>query len=281
VTVPEKQAKKRTKALPKANALKPRDTESDAPVPAKGGNWLEREAAELGPQLARPIKESVERWGERRVRFGVKFSASEEETGSLRLEPDFGGRVGFCFRQMDAFGTTSNEFAAHSIGRLADVARRQGQRFATEGDLNAALAVVDGVRPDNEIEAMLAMQMFAAHDSAMDMMNRAKQADTMEALQNYASIATKMQRTFVAQLEALAKLRRGGEQTVRVEHVHVHAGGQAIVGHVTHPGGGTQEKIGQSHEADTRAVVFAPGSPVWSDDPERHGMPEGRYEGQD
>src|SRR3712207_9415284 len=41
------------------------------------------------------------------------------------------------------------------------------------------------------------------------------------------------QRTFVQQVETLAKLRRGGEQKVTVEHVHVHAGGQAVVGAVT------------------------------------------------
>ena len=35
-------------------------------------------------------------------------------------------------------------------------------------------------------------------------------------------MAIKLLRTYTAQLEALAKLRRGGEQTVRVEHVHVH-----------------------------------------------------------
>ena len=35
------------------------------------------------------------------------------------------------------------------------------------------------------------------------------------------------------QIEALAKLKRGGEQTVRVEHVHVYPGGQAIVGKVS------------------------------------------------
>ena len=35
-------------------------------------------------------------------------------------------------------------------------------------------------------------------------------------------MAIKLPRTYTAQLEALAKLRRGGEETVRVEHVHVH-----------------------------------------------------------
>lgn len=37
----------------------------------------------------------------------------------------------------------------------------------------------------------------------------------------------KLLKVFAGHLELLAKLKRGGEQTVRVEHVHVHAGGQA------------------------------------------------------
>jgi hypothetical protein len=37
-------------------------------------------------------------------------------------------------------------------------------------------------------------------------------------------------RTFTAQTEALTKIKRDGEQTVRGEHVHVYPGGQANVG---------------------------------------------------
>ncbi len=35
------------------------------------------------------------------------------------------------------------------------------------------------------------------------------------------------------QVEALRRLRQGGSQVVRVEHVHVNEGGQAIAGNVT------------------------------------------------
>ena len=63
----------------------------------------------------------------------------------------------------------------------------------------------------------------------------------------YGNVASKLLRTYTAQVEALAKLRRKGEQKVRVEHVHVHPGGQAIVGAVNHTpgpgiGGGETEK---------------------------------------
>ena len=47
----------------------------------------------------------------------------------------------------------------------------------------------------------------------------------------------------VSQVEALKRYRTGGEQTVRVEHVTVNEGGQAIVGNVTHGGRGSPEKM--------------------------------------
>ena len=40
-------------------------------------------------------------------------------------------------------------------------------------------------------------------------------------------------RTFATQVEALKKYRSKGEQHCTVEHVHVHSGGQAVVGAVT------------------------------------------------
>jgi hypothetical protein len=37
-------------------------------------------------------------------------------------------------------------------------------------------------------------------------------------------------RAYAAQVEALRRLRNGGSQTFRVEHVYVNEGGQAIIG---------------------------------------------------
>jgi hypothetical protein len=39
-------------------------------------------------------------------------------------------------------------------------------------------------------------------------------------------------RVYVSQVEALRRLRHGGSQFVRVEHVHVNEGGQAVIGNV-------------------------------------------------
>ena len=48
-----------------------------------------------------------------------------------------------------------------------------------------------------------------------------------------ASAAARLLRAYVTQVEALRRLRNGGSQTVRVEHVHVNEGGQALIGNVS------------------------------------------------
>ena len=47
-----------------------------------------------------------------------------------------------------------------------------------------------------------------------------------------ASAAARLLRAYATQVEALRRLRNGNSQTVRVEHVHVNEGGQAIIGNV-------------------------------------------------
>ena len=51
----------------------------------------------------------------------------------------------------------------------------------------------------------------------------------------------KLARTYAGQMESLKRYRSQGQQTVRVEHVTVNAGGQAIVGSVNHGGRGDNE----------------------------------------
>jgi hypothetical protein len=39
-------------------------------------------------------------------------------------------------------------------------------------------------------------------------------------------------KAYAMQVEVLRRLRHGGAQYVRVEHVHIHEGGQAVIGNV-------------------------------------------------
>ena len=49
-----------------------------------------------------------------------------------------------------------------------------------------------------------------------------------------ASAAVRLLRAFTVQFEAYRRLRHGGDQHVRVGHVHVNQGAQAVIGNV-HP----------------------------------------------
>ncbi len=46
------------------------------------------------------------------------------------------------------------------------------------------------------------------------------------------SAAARLLRAYSTQVEVLRRLRHGGNQYVRVEHVHVNDGGQAVIGNV-------------------------------------------------
>ena len=55
---------------------------------------------------------------------------------------------------------------------------------------------------------------------------------TFEGRKENLNQANKLSRTYATLLEALNRRRRKGQQKVTVERVHVHEGGQAIVGNV-------------------------------------------------
>jgi len=102
------------------------------------------------------------------------------------------------------------------------------------GEANKVLAALQALAPESLLESMLAAQMFAVHNTSMKMLSRAAIPDqTAYGVDSCINRATKLQRTFLAQVEAWNKLRgKSGLQKVTVEHVHVHEGGQAVVGNV-------------------------------------------------
>jgi hypothetical protein len=100
--------------------------------------------------------------------------------------------------------------------------------------LFVAATGLQAFKPADEIEAMLAVQAMAAHHASMECARRAMLPDQpFEAAQGLRKAAANASRTFVELLAALDRKRgKGGQQVVRVEHVHVHSGGKAIVGNV-------------------------------------------------
>src|ERR1700677_1808528 len=119
--------------------------------------------------------------------------------------------------------------------------------------LSAAVAALIGIAPKGELEGMMAAQLIAAHNAAMECYRRAMIGEqTFEGRRENLSQANKLSRTYAALIEALNRHRGKGQQKVTVEHVHVHAGGQAVVGMVAapgQPGGGDSGNIEEQPHA--------------------------------
>jgi len=95
-------------------------------------------------------------------------------------------------------------------------------------------AALHGIGPQDSLEGMLAVQMVAAHTMAMECLRRAALPNQIDlGVEVNVNRGTKLMRTFASLTEALSRYRGKGEQKMIVEHVHVHKGGQAIVGPVS------------------------------------------------
>jgi hypothetical protein len=108
----------------------------------------------------------------------------------------------------------------------------------------AGLSFLAGVEPKDELEGMLAAQLLASHNAAMECDRRAMISEqTFEGRKENLNQANKLSRTHATLLEALNRHRGKGQQKVTVEHVHAHEGGQAIVGNVGGVGCGPNRRI--------------------------------------
>jgi hypothetical protein len=137
--------------------------------------------------------------------------------------------------------------------------------------LDGAIDALMGIGSSDVLEGMLAGQMIAAHNAAMECFRRAMLAEqSLEGRNMNLSQANKLSRTYAALLEALNRHRGKGQQKMTVEHVHVHAGGQAVVGVVNRGGSASPKDDGQPHapgetllgqiEAEREALPSACGS---------------------
>ena len=138
-------------------------------------------------------------------------------------------------RLMSAFGTAEPGFARLMLSSIINAACDGGPAHPPGSeDINSALAAVTGIGARDEIEGMLAAQMAATHFAAISALRRLKGSETVPQQDSNGNLAVKLLRTYAMQVEALQRYRGKGQQKVTVEHVHVNAGGQAIVGAV-HP----------------------------------------------
>ena len=135
----------------------------------------------------------------------------------------------------DAFGTRSRAVISTFMAQLAALCRESHwddeahQWRLDENEYSAALAMVNSIKPRNEMEAALAAQMVAIH---LLQMKVAARAIKYEYDTKTVAVAGKLARTFTMQLESLQRLRgrhKTTRQSIRVkkelhQHVHYHRG---------------------------------------------------------
>ena len=164
-----------------------------------------------------------------------------------------------------ALGSDSSDFVNYAMVQLTHLMAANGKTDLTI-DMNAAVTMISGIAPTDALEAMLAAQMVATHHLTMELLARTARAGILGTLESNGNLATKFSRTFVAQMEALSRLRRGGEQVVK--HVYVGEGGQAVFAKEIHHGRGVNcETNGQPHGPASQCPSLS------GPDPTRDGMP--------
>jgi hypothetical protein len=129
-------------------------------------------------------------------------------------------------------GNRKEASSSASLYQLQAAARLPGSGIS-EIAVNAALAMIGAAAPRDEIEGALAVQMASTHTAAMAVLARLGGGHGSERrVAALGSAAARLLRAYATQVEVLRRLRHGGRQYVRVEHVHINGGGQAIIGNL-------------------------------------------------
>jgi hypothetical protein len=140
-----------------------------------------------------------------------------------------------------AMGTTSSDFVNATLVQIQNASRMPSGGIS-EISVNAVLAFIEAAEPRNEIEAALAIQMACTHAVAMTVLNRVGGPNFGG--RNGAivvSAGAKLLNAFSTQVETLRRLRAGGSQYMRIEHVHIEPNAQAMIGNFDPRHGRTDE----------------------------------------
>lgn len=170
----------------------------------------------------------------------AKVKMTRKADGGWSIEPS--GKS-----EMLALLKLHETFSANSIdpvnARANELLKYLGSVGAdNEARYNAALSFIESMKPQDQAEALLLVQMYVTHDAAIRALSQLGSADWVPTAQMFGNLATKLLRTSQGQMETLARMRRGGEQVVR--HIHVdNRGGQAVIADTVNNGGRENGKI--------------------------------------
>jgi hypothetical protein len=183
-----------------------------------------------------------------------------KKTRDLIKDPGFGEQPRIA---RSISGSEDEDFSRNLIHQV--VAAQSPDYSVSDQQLNAVLAAMTAVQPADALEGMVGAQLVAIHHAAMACYRRAAiDGQSFHGWRESLNQASKLSRTFAALTEALDRRRGKRQQRITVEHVHVHAGGQAIVGSITAGASGNQKLAEQSNA--TGELAHEPSVPLRSQD---------------
>jgi hypothetical protein len=126
---------------------------------------------------------------------------------------------------MQALGTNDIGFFNGILNQLQKVTTGDG---VNERQLNFMLSVIKGIKPSDQVEAMIGAQMAVVHVAFMTYAQLL--AGTFIDVESAERALAKLGRTFAAQVEALKRYRGSDERKQKQERVKLHADGQRADG---------------------------------------------------
>lgn len=201
-------------------------------------------------------QKSIERIKQRGVVKSNPMFRSCEANGNETLELAFDKRLGnqqasdlLNSRIMETTGSVNPSVGLRLLilaGQAVISSKSNNKELAER--LDGLAQAMQTLSPQDEYEGQLVAQLVVLHEHAMDWLGRANRTERVDFANVYLNGASKLLTRHHETLEALLKYRRKGEQRVHVEHVHVNAGGQAIVGNVI-SGAGMNQKFEEGPHA--------------------------------
>jgi hypothetical protein len=165
----------------------------------------------------------------------VRVKLFQADAKVAKVHPPDGEDENWWRRLNKALGTTSSDFVNASLFQM-QAAARSPWGGVSELSMNAALAMIEAAAPRDEIEGALAVQMACTHTAAMAVLARIDATLGSERrIAAFGSTAARLLRAYATQMEVLRRLRQGGHQYIRIEHVNINDGGQAVIGNLRKP----------------------------------------------
>jgi hypothetical protein len=162
----------------------------------------------------------------------VRVKIWDEKGRVAKVHPPDGDAAVWWDRLNKILGTASSDFVNASLVQI-QAAARSPWGTVSEQSMNAALAMIEAANTKDEIEGALAVQMACTHVAAMALLAKLDAQFVSERrVAAFGSAASRLLRAFAMQVEVLRRLRHGAHQYIRVEHVHINEGGQAVIGNV-------------------------------------------------